>query len=54
LKDKSDEQPGAPDAAGGEGPAYSLGDELAKLAQLHEKGVLTDAELAAAKAKLLS
>ena len=54
LEDESDEQPGPPDAASGSGLAFSLGDELAKLAQLHEKGVLTDAELAAAKAKLLS
>lgn len=54
LKDKSDEQPGAPHTAGGASSAYSLGDELAMPAQLHEKGILTDAELAAAKAKLLS
>jgi hypothetical protein len=54
LEDESDEQPGPSDAAASQGSAYSLGDELAKLAQLHERGVLTDAELAAAKAKLLS
>ena len=54
LEDESDEQPRPSDAAASPGSAYSLGDELAKLAQLHEKGVLTDAELAAAKAKLLS
>ncbi|MCZ7534283.1 MAG: SHOCT domain-containing protein [Acidimicrobiia bacterium] len=38
------------DAAGGAGSA----DELAKLADLHSKGVLTDAEFAAQKAKLLA
>ena len=54
LEDESDEQPGPSDAAPSLGSAYSLADELAKLAQLHEKGVLTEAELAAAKAKLLS
>jgi len=34
-------------------PASGLAEELAKLAQLHALGVLTDAEFAAAKAKLL-
>ncbi|HUO47853.1 MAG TPA: SHOCT domain-containing protein [Acidimicrobiales bacterium] len=38
------------DAAGGGGPA----DELAKLADLKAKGVITDDEFAAQKAKLLS
>jgi hypothetical protein len=30
-----------------------MGDQLAKLADLHQQGVLTDDEFAAAKAKLL-
>jgi uncharacterized membrane protein YdbT with pleckstrin-like domain len=34
-------------------PQVSVGDELAKLATLHEQGHLTDAEFAAQKAKLL-
>jgi type VI protein secretion system component VasK len=34
--------------------ATSSADELAKLAQLHEQGILTDQEFAAQKAKLLS
>jgi uncharacterized membrane protein YdbT with pleckstrin-like domain len=34
-------------------PQVSVGDELAKLAALHEQGHLTDAEFAAQKAKLL-
>jgi hypothetical protein len=38
------------DAAGGAGVA----DELAKLSDLHAKGVLTDEEFAAQKAKLIS
>jgi len=38
------------DAAGGAGVA----DELAKLSELHSKGVLTDQEFAAQKAKLIS
>ncbi len=38
------------DAAGATGSA----DELAKLADLHSKGVLTDAEFASQKAKLLA
>ena len=35
-------------------PAPSAADELTKLAQLHDQGMLTDAEFAAAKAKVLS
>jgi type VI protein secretion system component VasK len=34
--------------------ATSSADELAKLAQLHDQGILTDQEFAAQKAKLLS
>lgn len=34
-------------------PALNLADEIAKLSDLHEKGLLTEAEFAAAKAKLL-
>jgi type VI protein secretion system component VasK len=36
-----------------EGQATSQADELAKLAQLHDSGALTDAEFAAQKAKVL-
>jgi hypothetical protein len=44
------------EAADEPGPSqpHSLADELAKLADLHDRGVLTDDELAVAKTKLLS
>ena len=51
FDDEIDEQADAPAAAGG---GHSLADELAKLAELHKSGFLNDAELAAAKAKMLS
>jgi len=54
FEDEIDAQSGASDAAPASGLTYSLADELMKLAQLHESGVLSDAELAAAKAKLLA
>jgi hypothetical protein len=40
-------------AAPPDGKAATSGDELAKLATLHDQGVLTDAEFAAQKAKVL-
>jgi hypothetical protein len=45
----------APAPAAGAAPAgaESMTDELTRLAKLHEAGVLTDDEFAAAKAKLL-
>lgn len=47
--DSGSESDDAPRAGGG-----SMADELAKLGQLHDKGVLTDAQFEAAKEKLLS
>jgi hypothetical protein len=49
------QQVAAPPAAPAPAPAAgsSMGDQLAKLADLHQQGVLTDDEFAAAKAKLL-
>lgn len=44
------QRPAAPVAAA---PAFNLADEFAKLSELHEKGLLSPAEFAAAKAKLL-
>jgi len=38
---------------GGPAAAISVADELAKLAQLRDSGVLTEAEFATQKAKLL-
>jgi hypothetical protein len=48
-------QPAAPPAApaAGAGPNDALLTQLVQLGELHGKGVLTDAEFAAAKAKLL-
>jgi hypothetical protein len=43
----------APAAAAGTAPSSSVADELAKLAQLRDQGVLTEAEFAAQKARLL-
>lgn len=43
---------GAP-AAGGSSPALSIADELRKLAELKEEGLLSDDEFAAAKSSLL-
>lgn len=45
--------PAPPPAASAPDPDDALADRLAKLAQLHASGALTDAEFAAAKAKLL-
>jgi hypothetical protein len=47
--------PPAPAAAPAPGPAAapSMADQLGQLADLHQQGVLTDDEFAAAKAKLL-
>ncbi len=42
------------EAAAHETKAASIADELAKLADLHDRGVLDDDEFAAAKAKVLS
>ncbi len=42
-----------PAPAAGPPPAASMSDQLTRLSELHEQGVLTDAEFAAAKAKLL-
>ncbi len=41
-------------AGGGPGASASSADELAKLADLHQRGVLSEDEFAAQKAKLLS
>jgi hypothetical protein len=46
--------PPSPPAAGAEPSSAGLVDELERLAHLHEIGFLTEAELAAAKAKLLA
>jgi len=54
LVDTRATEAGAPAGAADAGSTLGLADELAKLARLHESGFLTDAELAAAKAKLLS
>ena len=54
FHDEVDSETSAPEDAPGQAPAPSLVDELAKLAQLHESGFLSDDEVAAAKAKLLS
>ncbi len=35
-------------------PQFNLADQLQKLADLHQKGILTDAEYLSAKAKLIS
>jgi multidrug resistance efflux pump len=40
-------------APGAAGPSANVTAELQKLAELHKSGVLSDAEFAAAKAKLL-
>jgi putative oligomerization/nucleic acid binding protein len=49
--------PGSAQAAPGGGPAggpaSAVTDQLSRLASLHQQGALTDAEFAAAKAKLL-
>jgi hypothetical protein len=45
-------QPAAPAPAPAPAPVDAL-DELGKLADLHDRGALTDAEFAAEKAKLL-
>jgi hypothetical protein len=39
--------------AGSTAPQFSIADELSKLARLHDEGILTEEEFAAAKAKLL-
>jgi len=44
---------GAPVASAAPAPTISVADELAKLAQLRDSGVLTEAEFATQKAKLL-
>lgn len=44
----------AASAKPGEAPAVSIADEIAKLADLRERGLITDEEFAALKAKLLS
>jgi hypothetical protein len=49
-RDASDVEQGA---AQGAAPAVSLTDELTKTAALHDQGVLTEEEFAAAKQKLL-
>ena len=54
FKDEADHQAVIDAAAGGAPTSPSLADELLKLAKLHESGILTADELAAAKAKLLS
>jgi hypothetical protein len=43
----------SPGAGSGAGPGSSVADELEKLSSLHDQGALTDAEFAAAKARLL-
>jgi len=48
------EQQGTDQAPVSSVPAGGLVDEVAKLAQLHDAGALTDEEFAAAKAKLLA
>jgi hypothetical protein len=46
--------PGAPPPADDPAGGSSMGDQLTQLADLHQRGVLTDDEFAAAKAKLLA
>jgi hypothetical protein len=45
--------PAAPDPVASAAAAPSMTDQLSQLATLHEQGVLTDDEFAAAKAKVL-
>ena len=45
--------PAAPDPGASAGATPSMTDQLSQLATLHQQGVLTDDEFAAAKAKLL-
>ena len=47
------EQSAAPAATSVAVPVVSIADEIARLADLHAKGMLTDAEFAACKAKLM-
>jgi hypothetical protein len=54
FEDEIDDQAELPAATASAGSGYSLADELMKLADLRKSGFLTDEELAAAKAKLLS
>ena len=56
LATLEEQAPATPDPAVQDAPAAapSMPDQLNQLAALHERGVLTDDEFAAAKAKLLS
>jgi hypothetical protein len=47
------EESAAPVATSVDDPVMSIADEITKLAELHAKGILTDAEFAACKAKVM-